>query len=135
MNGTKWQEINSFSPEEICTIIEASARAGVSNFQYRGLELTFGAHTSGVYGNTLPYSGMDTIPPQSGEIDKEQPQMELTEEDKVRLEEAENLSVAIHDPVFFEEMVIDNLLDEQGNTDGQKEKDDPRRAQYSLHGK
>ena len=112
---------NNLTSREICNIIKACAKAGVSDIKVYGVEITFGSNAV-VEGIQLPFPGMDTTLPQSGMIEELTPQnTELSLEDRENIRLATESQLALDDPEAFESFMVDELIY------GEDKDDDERR--------
>lgn len=106
-------EIKSLTSKDICNIIEASARAGVSDLSIGDLSISFSGTQKPVSeGIHSPFLGIEETPPTSGKMEiKEQPNLtKLSPEDRESLRIAAEAQLAFDDPSVFEEYVTDELL-------------------------
>ena len=105
--------IDGVAAADICKIIEQCGRSGVSTLSYKGLEIKLGSERTSELPKTLP----EII---------QQPLI-LTDEQKEALEEAQNLQLAIDDPLAYEQQFIDGSIEE-----GTYEKNETRGSKQDI---
>lgn len=128
--GMNNMAIKGLQGKDICDIIKACAKAGVSEFEVGDFRVKFGNPIEQV-GTQAPNEGTHSTPPQSGKTENNNmtPEQQMDVLQKRAIEELAQTQTLIDDPSQFENDLVDDMIFGKGDSNDSEER---RRVRAAL---
>ncbi len=120
--------INTLQGKDICDIIKACAKAGVSEFAVGDFKVKFGKAPE-PEGTTAPNEGTHSTPPQLGTTEEQNQEQQMDILQERALEDLAQAQVLIDSPGQFEDDLVDALVFGKGEANDTQER---RRVREAL---